>query len=60
MIIRTTTGTRDSAFDGNEPERFVHLYRAAGGSIDLVSVDQARRAEESIAPLVAFFRKHLR
>jgi acetyl esterase/lipase len=50
----------DSAFDGNEPERFVHLYRAAGGSIELVSVDQARRSEESIAPLVAFFRKHLR
>lgn len=48
-----------SAFDGNEPERFVHLYRVAGGSIDLVNVDQARRAEESIAPVVAFFRKHL-
>lgn len=50
----------DSTFDGNEPERFVHLYRAAGGSIDLVNVDQARRAEESVAPLVEFFRTHLR
>ena len=49
----------DSAFDGNEPDRFVHLYRAAGGSITLVPVDQARRAEESIAPLVEFFRDHL-
>ena len=49
-----------SAFDGNEPERFVYLYRAAGGAIDLVSVEQTRRAEESIRPLVAFFRSHLR
>ena len=50
----------ESAFGGNEPERFVHLYRAAGGSIDIVNVDQAQRAEQSIAPVVEFFRSQLR
>jgi acetyl esterase len=50
----------EGGFAGNEPERFVHLYRAAGGSIELVVVDQARRAEESITPLVEFFSAQLR
>jgi acetyl esterase len=49
----------DSVFDGNEPERFVARYREAGGEIDLVVVAQAARAEESVEPLVTFFRARL-
>jgi acetyl esterase len=48
-----------SDFDGNEPERFVTHYREAGGQVDFVVVAQARRAEESIEPLVSFFRAKL-
>jgi hypothetical protein len=43
----------------NEPERFAARYRAAGGEIDLVYVDQADRDQASYAPLVAFLQKHL-
>ncbi len=49
----------DSPFDGNEPERFLAAYRKAGGGIDLVSVEQGKRAEQSVSPLVAFFRSRL-
>lgn len=49
----------DTGADVNEPERFARDYRAAGGEIDVVYIDQADRATASIAPLVAFFRKHL-
>lgn len=49
----------DSAFAGNEPERFVARYREAGGQIDFVVVAQARRAEECLEPLEAFFRAKL-
>ncbi len=43
----------------NEPERFVHRYREAGGDIELVDIDNAARATASIDPLVAFLGKHL-
>ena len=49
----------ESLFGGNEPERFVARYREAGGQIDFVVVAQARRAEESVGPSVAFFRAKL-
>ena len=44
----------------NEPERFAANYRAAGGEIEVVYVEQARRGTEvSWNPLAAFFLKHL-
>ncbi|MGH7156216.1 MAG: alpha/beta hydrolase [Acetobacteraceae bacterium] len=49
----------DSSFAGNEPERFVANYRRRGGQIELVDVDQAARGAESVAPVLAFFRRHL-
>jgi len=50
----------DSDIDANEPERFARLYRAAGGEIELLHVDYATRmGAASLAPLAAFFRKHL-
>jgi acetyl esterase len=51
----------ESPFSGNEPERFVANYRRAGGSIELVEVDQAARAGgPTLDHLVAFFARHLR
>ncbi|MBV9117864.1 MAG: alpha/beta hydrolase [Acetobacteraceae bacterium] len=51
----------ESPFPGNEPERFVANYRRAGGSIELVDVDQAARAgQPTLDHLVAFFTRHLR
>jgi acetyl esterase/lipase len=44
----------DSPLDLNEPERFAAQYRKAGGDIDVVYIDQSRRAGESTAPLAAF------
>lgn len=50
----------DSPVDANEPERFAHNYRKAGGEIEIVYIDQAVRATAaSFDPLAAFFRKHL-
>lgn len=50
----------DSPVDLNEPERFCKAYREAGGEIELLYVDQAKRAMTDLAePLVTFFRKHL-
>ena len=47
-------------FDGNEPERFAHNYRTAGGSLDLLYIDNAERAgAASNNPTVAFFQRHL-
>ncbi len=44
----------------NEPERFVHNYRRAGGEIELVHIAQKNRySPTSFEPLTAFFRKHL-
>jgi len=47
-------------FDGNEPERFAHDYRAAGGSLELLYIDNATRGSAtSHDPTAAFFRQHL-
>ncbi len=53
---------RDPAgtFDGNEPERFAHDYRAAGGSLEVLYIDNAVRAgAASHDPTTAFFKRHL-
>ncbi len=50
----------DSPLDLNEPERFAHFYRAAGGEIELLYIDNAERSTAaSFDPLARFFRKHL-
>lgn len=50
----------DSPHDLNEPERFVHNYRNAGGEIEIVDIDQATRASAtSFELLCQFFKKHL-
>ena len=47
-------------FDGNEPERFAHNYRAAGGSLELLYIDNATRAgAASHDPATTFFQRHL-
>jgi acetyl esterase len=47
-------------FDGNEPERFAHNYRKAGGELELLYIDNAARAgAASNDPTIAFFRRHL-
>jgi acetyl esterase/lipase len=44
----------------NEPERFAAAYRKAGGSIELVYIEQAARQSTSCYEIVAaFLRKHL-
>jgi acetyl esterase/lipase len=48
-----------SGEDVNEPERFVRNYRAAGGEIELVLVEQSDRSAQSFDPLAAFFVKYL-
>jgi acetyl esterase len=42
----------ESPFDGNEPQRFVHAYKKAGGEIDLVYFDAPLRFT-SVAPTSA-------
>ena len=50
----------ESPLDLNEPERFVENYRAAGGDIELVAIEQKNRySPTSFEPLTAFFKKHL-
>ena len=47
-------------FDGNEPERFAHNYRKAGGDLELLYIDNATRGTEtSHNPTAAFFARHL-
>jgi acetyl esterase len=59
----------ESPFDGNEPQRFAHAYKKAGGEIDLVYFEAPLRWT-SIAPtsppaiqafdrIAAFLKKHL-
>ncbi len=44
----------------NEPERFARNYRAAGGEIDIVYIDNATRSSStSFDPLARFFLRHL-
>ena len=50
----------DSPVDMNEPERFVHDYRKAGGTIELVDIDYAKRDTDVPSEALAkFFAKHL-
>jgi acetyl esterase len=50
----------EGRFDGNEPERFASNYRRAGGSLDLLYIDNVTRAgAASNDPTVAFFQRHL-
>jgi acetyl esterase len=47
-------------FDGNEPERFAQNYRAAGGSLELLYIDNATRGSAaSHDPTAVFFKRHL-
>jgi hypothetical protein len=44
----------------NEPERFAANYRKAGGSIELIYLDNAaRQSVASWGPVAAFFLKHM-
>ncbi|MDE0057963.1 MAG: alpha/beta hydrolase [Defluviicoccus sp.] len=44
----------------NEPERFAAGYRAAGGEIEVLYIDQATRySPTSFDPLARFFNRHL-
>jgi acetyl esterase len=50
----------EATFDGNEPERFAQNYRRAGGSLELLYIDNATRASAtSHDPTAAFFLRHL-
>lgn len=50
----------EAQVDLNEPERFAKNYRDAGGEIEVVYIDQAKRdSAESYEPLAQFFRKQL-
>jgi acetyl esterase len=50
----------ESPFDGNEPARFAHNYRKAGGSIATLYIDNATRGgAASHDPATWFFRHHL-
>lgn len=50
----------DGAVIVNEPERFALNYRNAGGTIDLLYIDNATRASaESYVPTAQFFQRHL-
>jgi acetyl esterase/lipase len=51
----------EGSFDGNEPERFARNYRRAGGSLELLYIDNAvRGGAASHDPGTAFFLRHLR
>ena len=44
----------------HEPQRFVNNYRKAGGEIDLLYVDNAKKSGPgSFAPAAAFFHRHI-
>ncbi len=50
-----------SPIPGNEPERFVTNYRKAGGEIDLLYVDNAKKAgAPSFEPAAAFFHRYIK
>ena len=51
----------DSAFPGNEPERFVSNYRKAGGDIEIAYFDNAQRNTDTThAPVHAFMQKQVK
>jgi acetyl esterase len=50
----------ESPLDLNEPERFAENYRKAGGTIEIVHVEQGNRSDPALlGPLVTFFQTHL-
>ena len=49
----------ESALERNEPARFAQRYEEAGGSIELVYIDHASRAEQCLAPLAGFLATQL-
>ena len=50
----------ESPIRENEPQRFVAQYRKAGGEIDLLYIDNAKKqGEGSFAPAAAFFHRHI-
>ena len=50
----------DSDAEVNEPERFARGYRAAGGAIEMLYIDNAiRSSAASFDPLARFFNRHL-
>lgn len=50
----------DSDAEVNEPERFARNYRAAGGEIEMLYIDNATRSSPtSFGPLARFFNRHL-
>ena len=50
----------DSDVDVNEPERFARNYRAGGGEIELLYIEQTTRSSPaSFEPLARFFNRHL-
>ena len=49
----------DSPVELNEPERFAGAYRRAGGTIEMVSVPYATRADDSHEPVKTFLLAQL-
>ena len=50
----------ESPIEGNEPQRFVTNYRKAGGEIDLLYIDNAKKqGPGSSEPAAAFFHRHI-
>lgn len=50
----------ESPVAANEPERFASAYRRAGGSIDVIHIDNAaRESDASHVPTAAFFKREL-
>jgi acetyl esterase/lipase len=50
----------ESPIRENEPQRFVAQYRKAGGEIDLLYIDNAKKqGEGSFAPAAAFFHRYM-
>ncbi len=50
----------DSTFPGTEPERFINNYRKAGGDIEIVYFDNAKRnTEVSHQPVADFLAKQM-
>jgi acetyl esterase/lipase len=50
----------EAPIEGNEPQRFTANYRKAGGEIDLLYIDNAKKqGPGSFAPAAAFFHRHI-
>jgi hypothetical protein len=50
----------ESPIEGNEPQRFAANYRKAGGEIDLLYIDNAKKqGSGSYAPAAAFFHRNI-